>query len=110
MRRWKEKGPRYIRVHHAEFVEGTMANAVSLNQLMRELESNAFATTERNSERGEGNTDPGRAYLRQPAVELSHEGFSWLNDRLQSAFHTHGKVRLDTLDELDWPKFPEAAH
>jgi hypothetical protein len=77
---------------------------------MRELESKAFATTKRNSERGEGNTDPGRAYLRQPAIEFSDEGFSWLNDRLQSALHTHGKVPLDTLDELDWPKFPEAAH
>ena len=61
-RRWKEKWPRYIRVHHAEFVAGTMANGISLNELMDTLGSDSFASTQRNATRGTGNTDPRRAY------------------------------------------------
>ena len=102
-RPWKEKWPRYIRVHHAEFVAGTMENGISLNELMDTLGSDSFAPTQRNAARGDGNTDPRRAYMQQPAVELSSQGLSWLGDRLQEAFDEHGKVPQDTLDQLDWP-------
>ena len=102
-RPWKENWPRYIRVHHAEFVAGTMANGISLNELMERLGSDSFAPTQRNAARSAGNTDPRRAYMQQPAVELSPEGLSWLGERLQAAFDEHGKVPQDTLDELDWP-------
>jgi len=47
-RPWKAKWPLYIRVHHAEFVAGTMANGVSLNELMGTLGPNSFATTNTN--------------------------------------------------------------
>ncbi len=106
LRPWKATWPRYIRVHHAEFVAGTMANGISLNELMDTLGADSFAPTQRNAERGEGNTDPRRAYMQQAAVELSGEGISWLSERLQTAFDTHGKVPLDTLDNLDWPEIP----
>jgi HKD family nuclease len=39
-RSWKATWPRYIRVYHAEFVAGTMANGVSLNELMGALGAN----------------------------------------------------------------------
>ena len=104
----KEKWPRYIRVHHAEFVAGTMANGVSLNELMDTLDADSFAPTQRNAARGQGNTNPRRAYLQQAAVELSPAGLSWLGDRLQAAFDAHGKVPKDTLDRLDWPDLPAA--
>ena len=100
---WKEKWPRYIRVHHAEFVAGTIANGISLNELMGTLGSDSFASTQRNAARGAGNTDPRRAYGRQAAVELSSQGIFWLGERLQAAFDEHGKVPQDTLDQLDWP-------
>ena len=104
LRPWKEKWPRYIRVHHAEFVAGTMANGVSLNELMeRSLGSDSFTPTQRNAARGAGNTDPRRAYMQQAAVELSSQGLLWLGERLQEAFAEHGKVPQDTLDQLDWP-------
>lgn len=106
LRPWKAAWPRYIRVHHAEFVAGSMKNGVSLNELMDTLSADSFAPTQRNAERGEGNTDPRRAYRQQAAVELSREGLSWLSERLQAAFDTHGKVSLDTLDNLDWPEIP----
>jgi len=108
-RPWKEKWPRYIRVHHAEFVAGTMANGVSLNELMDTLGADSFTPTQRNAARGEGNTNPRRAYLQQAAVELSAEGFSWLGERLQAAFDEHGMVPQDTLDQLDWPVLPDVA-
>ncbi len=103
LRKWKRKWPRYIRVHHAEFVAGTMSNGVSLNELMYTLESDSFASTQRNKASGKGNTNPRKAYGRQAAVELSPEGFSWLSERLQAAFDKHGQVPQDTLDQLDWP-------
>jgi len=106
LRPWKEKWPRYIRVHHPEFVAGTMANGISLNQLMADLASNSFVPTQRNATRGKGNLNPRRAYLQQAAVELSNEGREWLSERLQVAFQQHGKIPQDTLDELDWPTVP----
>jgi HKD family nuclease len=105
-RGWKATWSRYIRVHHAEFVAGTMANGVSLNELMGALGANSFAPTQRNASRGEGNIDPRRAYQQQAAVELSSEGFAWLGERLQAAFDGHGKVPQDDLDKLDWPQVP----
>jgi hypothetical protein len=105
-RDWKATWSRYIRVHHAEFVAGTMANGVSLNELMSALGANSFAPTKRNAARGEGNTDPRRAYQQQAAVELTAEGFAWVRERLQAAFDLHGTVPQDDLDKLDWPAVP----
>ena len=105
-RPWKTRWPRYIRVHHAEFVAGTMQNGVSLAELMDTLGSDSFAPTQRNAARGQGNTNPRRAFMQQPAVELSNEGFEWLNARLQTAFDVHGQIPRHVLRELDWPEVP----
>ncbi|HJV26311.1 MAG TPA: phospholipase D family protein [Aromatoleum sp.] len=108
-RPWKEKWSQYIRVHRAEFVAGTMANGVSLNELMLALGPDSFAPTKRNADRGKGNTDPRKAYRQQAAVELSSQGRSWLSERLQAAFDFHGTVPQATLDGLDWPRLPASA-
>ena len=108
LRPWKEKWPRYLRVHHAEFVAGTMGNDASLNELMDTLGANSFAPTQRNAARGQGNTNPRGAYLQQAAVELSTAGSSWLGDRLQAALDAHGKVLRETLGRLGWPDLPAA--
>jgi hypothetical protein len=84
-----------------------MENGVSLNELMDTLGADSFAPTQRNTLRGEGNTDPRKAYRQQAAAELSAEGFSWLGERLQAAFDEHGMVPQDTLDQLDWPVLPD---
>ena len=104
LRPWKAQWPCYVRVRYAEFVAGTMANGVSLNALMDALGANSFAATQRNAARGKGNTDPRRAYRQQAAVELSHEGFAWLNKRLDTAFREYGKVPDSDLANLDWPE------
>jgi hypothetical protein len=104
-RKWKAKWSRYIRVHHPELLAGTLENAISLNDLMDALGSNSFAPTKRHAAEGIGNTDPKKAYQQQAAVELSSEGFFWLNERLQKAFDVHGKVPQATLDTFDGPAF-----
>ena len=105
-RAWKADFSRYIRVHHAEFVAGSMANGISLNEMIEALGANSFASTQRNAARGDGNTNPRKAYQQKPAMELSAEGAVWLGERLQSAFYRHGKVPQEELDELDWPQVP----
>ena len=107
LRSWKATWPRYVRVHHAEFVAGTMANGVSLNALMEELGASCFEATKRNAASGIGNTNPRRAYLQQAAVELSPEGQVWLAARLQTAFDKHGVVPNAELAGLDWPNVPD---
>jgi HKD family nuclease len=106
-RPWKEVWPRYIRLHDAEFVAGTMANGVSLNELMDTLGADAFAATQRNAAAGGGkNTNPRKAYMQQAAVELSAKGFAWVSEQLQAKFDEHGKIPQDTLNKLDWPNKP----
>ncbi len=105
-RPWKERWPYYIRLHNAEFVAGTMQNGISLNELMDELGADSFARTQQNAIRGNGNTNPRRAYRQLPAIELSQDGFRWLNEGLQAAFETHGRVPQHELDRLDWPDSP----
>lgn len=103
VRHWKVTWPHYIRVHHAQFVAGTLANGISLNALMDALKSDAFLPTQRNAARGEGNTDPRRAYLQQAAVELTPQALLWVNERLQLAFNRYGTLPAADLATLDWP-------
>lgn len=105
-RMFKAKWPNYIRVHHAEFVAGTIGNGVSLNELMDELGANAFMATQRNAVSGEGNTDPRKAYRQQAHVELSPDGHEWVGARLENAFQVHGKVPASELERLDWSELP----
>ena len=106
LRFWKVHYPHYVRVHHGEFVAGTLANGVSLNELMDTLGEDAFAPTQRNAAGGEGNINPRRAYLRQPAVELSPQGYAWLSEKLQAAFRQHGTLPAADMAQLDWPAVP----
>ena len=103
-RQWKARWPRYIRVHNAEFVAGTMQNGVSLAELMDALGSDSFAPTQRNATNGHGNTNPRRSIMQKAQIKLSNEGFEWLNARLQNAFDTHGRLPDHDLRELDWPE------
>ena len=105
-RPWKSRWPRYIRIHNAEFVAGSLENGVCLAELMETLGSDSFATTQRNAARGDGNTNPRRALMQQPDVRLSNDGFEWLSARLQNAFDVHGRIPRHVLRELDWPETP----
>lgn len=100
-RDWKNRWPCYIRVHHCEFVDGTMKNGVSLNDLMDELGSASYATTSENARRGRGNIDPRKSVRRQAAVRLSAEAAAWLNERLETAFARHGRITEHVLSGID---------
>jgi len=106
LRPWKATWPRYVRVHDATFVAGSLANGVSLNRLMDVLGPRAFASTLHNLSRGDGNTDPRKAYRQQAAVQLTEVAQLWLGDHLQSQFDIHGVIPRDTLGDLDWPEIP----
>ena len=103
---WKHDWPFYIRVHHAEFVDGTLNNGISLNEMMNTLEANSFASTQHNAKRGEGNTNPRISYQKHPDIRLSDEGFLWLNERLHAAFEVHGKISQSRIHDLGWPEIP----
>ncbi|HEY4300921.1 MAG TPA: phospholipase D family protein [Candidatus Didemnitutus sp.] len=101
-RSWKAKWPNYVRLHHPEFLAGTLANGVSLNELMTALGSNAFASTQRNLHAGKGkNVNPRRAFGQQPAVELSPQGYQWLYAKLDEAFQRHGRLPVADLAKID---------
>jgi hypothetical protein len=103
VRPWKAHYPHYVRVHHAEFVAGTMANGVSLNALMDDLEADAFVPTQRNRDQGMGNTNPRMAYRRRADVELSQQGVAWMNARLEHALSRYGTIPAAEIEALDWP-------
>ena len=103
LRPFKARWPHYIRVHHGEFIAGTLANGVSLNDLMEELGPDAFASTQANAVAGIGNTNPRKALRQQAHVRLAPQGAAWVSARLEQAFRIHGMIPAAELDRLDWP-------
>lgn len=100
---WKERWPHYVMVNDAEFVDGDLSNGISLKEMMDALGSDCFAVTKRNAAAKSGNIDSRRAYMQQAAVELSPEGFRWLNEAFERVYTEHGKLRSSALARLDWP-------
>lgn len=105
MRPWLERWPHFIRVRDAEFVDGTLAEGVSLGELMDELGAYAFGPTSENADRGVGNVDPRQSIRQAAAIRLSEAGASWLNGELEGAFRAHGKLRAEEIPGLDWPEW-----
>jgi len=101
-RPWLERWPHFIRVHGAEFVDGTLADGVSLGELMDELGAYAFGPTAENADRGVGNVDPRQSIRQAAAIRLSEAGASWLGEELESAFRRHGRLRAEEMPGLDW--------
>ena len=99
LRPWRTNWPRYVRIHHAEFVAGTMENGVSLGEMMDKLKADSFVPTQQNAARGDGNTNPRLSIRRQAAARLTNQSYRWLSRRLQEAFEMYGKVK-----EFEWPK------
>jgi hypothetical protein len=78
---------------------GTLAQGVSLSELMDVLSVEAFEATMRNCAAGQGNTDPRRSIGPQPAVLLTARAAEWINVRLEERFGLHG--RLTPVDLAD---------
>ena len=103
LRDWKTDWPHYIRVHQAEFIGGILANGISLNELMKELGYNSFASTQRNALDGQGNINPRKSYMQKAAIKLTQLSTNWVNKRLEQAFEEYGKITPSELEKLDWP-------
>ncbi|WP_064750285.1 phospholipase D family protein [Solirubrobacter soli] len=105
-RPWKAQWPHYARVHGAEFIAGPLSNGVPLSELMDELGSRAFASTNENALSGTGNTNPRKAIRQHPAVRLTPAGLAWLSQQFDEAIDQVGRVPDAALDQLDWPRVP----
>jgi hypothetical protein len=103
-RPWKARWPHYVRVVDGEYLAATLADAISLGELMDELGPYAFGPTAENADRGSGNVDPRKSIRQAAAIRLSEAGLSWLNEALELAFRQHGKLSPAQLASLDWPK------
>jgi hypothetical protein len=97
-RPWLARWSHFIRVRDVEFVDGTLANGVSLGELMDELGPYAFGSTAENADRGVGNVDPRKSIRQAAAIRLSEAGASWLNGELEARFRQFGKLPGDKLD------------
>ncbi len=70
---------------------------------MEDLGADAFTSTERNQNKGTGNTNPRKSLSQQPAVQLSQVGAAWLLSRFEDACTRHGTIPNAKLKDLDWP-------
>ena len=109
-RDWKAHWCHYIRLRHPEFLEGNTGDGVSLREMMDRLGPDAFATTQENARRGQGNVGPHQSLRRQAAVRLSARGRAWLSERLEFALRRHGSIPRTALDKLDWPETPSPSN
>jgi hypothetical protein len=105
-RPWLGRWPHFIRVGGMEFVDGILADGVSLSELMEELGPYAFGPTAENADRGVGNLDPRQSIRQAAAIRLSEAGTSWLNEELEAVFRRCGRARAEEVPGLDWPGAP----
>ncbi len=102
-RKWKDTWPHYIRVHHAQFIAGNMANGISMREMLDVLGPHAFSSTQERLHEGELNPNPRRSVGQQPAVRLTAQGFAWLGERFQQHLDRYGAIPNAAIDRLDWP-------
>mgnify|MGYP003673015647 CR=1 FL=1 len=108
-RPWRESWPHLVRLHHAEFLSGTLENGVSLNELMNRFGEEAFVSTSENARRGKGNVNPRGSLRQKPSVELTPVATEWLNSRLSDGFARHGKLTPSQMETLHWPEYHPTA-
>ena len=108
-RPWKTQWPHYIRVHHGEFIAGTIGNGVSLNRLMETLGADSFESTQRNRSNGFGNTNPRTSLRQQPSVKLTPVSYAWLHREFEAAVDRNGRSPDADLARLDWPTLPSGS-
>jgi hypothetical protein len=100
LRPWLRQWPYLVRVHHATFIDGTLADGVSLNDLLEELGPFALRSTRRRLRSGEQNINPRRSYTQKPDVELSAEGFRWMTQQFETALARHGSIPDEQIRRL----------
>ena len=109
-RDWKDTWGTYIRVRDPEFVAGTLANGVSLAEMMDELGADSFLSTAENKKSGDpdANTNPRIALRSKAHMPLTQKAADWLNARFYQALAKHGRIATAELEKLYWPPLPPA--
>ena len=92
LRPWKSKWPHYIRVYRTEFIDGTLADGISLNGLMKELGSDAFVTSQSRALNGKPYGDLRDAYRNRPAVRLTEKAATIIDSRLDRIYAKLGRI------------------
>ena len=105
-RDWKKQWGTYIRVRDPEFIAGTLANGISLSELMQKFGAEAFVSTDANMRRGSGNTDPRIALRSKAHMPLTQKAADWLNAKFYQALAKHGRISISRLEKLHWPELP----
>lgn len=100
LRPWRRKWSRYIRVSNSEFIKGRLEQCISLYSLIEELGPEVFITTYARSLRGEDNIAPQRAYSQQASVRLTPKAARILDERLDAAFLSLGKISESRLKKI----------
>lgn len=102
---WKKTWGNYIRVTQPQFLDGTMKEGVELNVLMDRFDHESFMSTLRNSLHANGrNMDPRKAFMKQPAVELTPIASAWLNDEFNKRLQMHGEISAREYEHLYNPR------
>jgi hypothetical protein len=105
-RDWKKQWGTYVRVRDPEFIAGTLANGISLSELMEKFGAEAFVSTDENKRQGAGNTDPRIALRSKAHMPLTQKAADWLNAKFYQALVTHGRIPISQLEKLHWPEHP----
>jgi hypothetical protein len=106
-RAWRQHWRYYVRIYEREFLAGSLDNGVSLSELMDDLGTDAFNSTQRNAAHGTGNINPRKALMQQPDVRLTRQAEAWLRQRFDEQLAYHGRLPQVSLDQLDWPAVDE---
>lgn len=94
LRPWKAQWPRYVRVHDGRFLNGTLADGISMSEMMTTLGTDGFESTQRNARDKSGNTDPFASYGRKAHMLLTDRSRAWIEERLEAALRRHGEIDL----------------
>lgn len=104
---WKKKWSTYIRVRDPEFIEGSLADGISLNELMEKFGAESFTSTAANlAERKGKNTNPRIALRSKAHMPLTQKAADWLNAKFYQALATHGRISTFELEKFYWPELP----
>jgi hypothetical protein len=107
LRPWKSRWPCYVRVHDAQFLNGTLRDGVSLRVMIDELQAESWCSTSRRAAgMGGMNIDPYASLSQQSHLQLTVKAIQWLNDHLDARIHENGRIDPGELAKLDWPKIP----
>jgi hypothetical protein len=100
LRDWHKKWPHYIRVEQTEFINATLNDCISFNDIMQELGTNTFITTQANALSGKGNKNPRKAYMQQAAARLTLQATQVLNHLFDEKLIKFGRIRDEELVKI----------